>query len=45
MTAASITHPRVSQHPLVDTVVGRLLEWMVLSVEGVRARFYRGVAR
>jgi hypothetical protein len=45
MTAASVTQPRAPQHPLVDTVVGRLLEWMVLSVEGVRARFYRGVAR
>jgi len=30
-----------SDHPVLDTVLGRLLEWMVQSVEEVRARLDR----
>ena len=41
MTPAS--NPRTS--PILDTVVGRLLEWMVNSVEDLRARWYRGHVR
>ena len=46
MAAASPTRtlvPRTSEHPLLETVTGRLLEWMVNSVEGLRARLYRNV--
>ena len=44
MAAASPTRnvvPRASEHPLLETVAGRLLEWMVNSVEGLRARLHR----
>jgi len=45
MTAASNARtlaPRTSDHSVLDMVVGRLLEWMVNSVEDVRARLHRG---
>jgi hypothetical protein len=46
MAAASHPHshslsPRSSEPSLVDTVVGRLLEWVVNSVEDTRARLHR----
>jgi hypothetical protein len=34
-----------SRTPLVETVVGRLLEWMVISVEEIRERLHRGGSR
>ena len=46
MAAASHPHSyslatRFSEPSLVDTVVGRLLEWVVNSVEDTRARLHR----
>jgi hypothetical protein len=43
--ASTISHgtaSRSADHLMLEVVVGRLLEWMVSSVEGVRARMHRG---
>jgi hypothetical protein len=37
--------PRGADSPLLEAVVGTLLEWVVSSVEEVRARFHRNGSR
>jgi hypothetical protein len=39
--SAPVSAPRSAEHPLLEMAVGRLLEWVVSSVEGLRDRQLR----